>query len=144
MSCPICLDDIKNEFKTKCCKQLFCYKCYFKSCVSSGSCPLCRNPIHVRDLIKGFNIILQDVKNYQSNRESAFGINRIKMKLFNKVINFYRENDFLLDFKDVTDYLQKEYFEIKCKINWGEWKELDKFMSDYNLNCNYYILDMLN
>jgi hypothetical protein len=143
-SCPICLDDIKNKFKTDCCKQSFCYKCYFKSCVTTGSCPLCRNETHAKNLAKSFDIIVKDVQNHNSNRMPAFGASRIKIKLFNKIIDFYRENDFLLDFNEVKEYLQKEYFEIKCQINWGEWKEFDKFMSDYNLDCNYYVLDMIN
>ena len=144
MTCPICLDAINNEFKTECCKQSFCYSCYFKACTLTGSCSLCRSEYHINKLINEFNGMIENIKNYRSNRVSAFGVSRIKKRMMNDVFNFYRKNDFLFENKDIIEYLEKNYFEIKCLIGWKEWKEFDNLMNDYNLNRDRYIVDMLN
>lgn len=51
--CPICLDPIDSvNFKSKCCKQMFCDSCFRTSITESvnTSCPFCREMAHGYDI----------------------------------------------------------------------------------------------
>lgn len=42
MSCSICMDDIKTEFKTTKCNHVFCNKCIMIWIMKNNNCPICR------------------------------------------------------------------------------------------------------
>jgi hypothetical protein len=42
--CPICKDDIKDEFTLKC-KHTYCRKCILSWLYTNHSCPICRNNV---------------------------------------------------------------------------------------------------
>lgn len=144
MSCPICLDTFTNKFETKCCKQSFCYKCYFKSCLTTNSCPLCRNNYHTLEILEKFNVIKLKIQNYRTNRTPALIFTRTHLKIINEIFIFYRNNDYLLEFKEFRKNVVNSLFVIKLETGWQEWKEFDSFISDYNLDYSPHILNIIN
>ena len=142
--CPICMDTIKNLFKSSCCNNIFCNYCFYKASVTSKSCPLCRNPKHYNELVKKGIAIIADITNYEPKREHALGYSRIKQKKFNKYFKFLREHDYILSLENVRNELSRKYFDWKCDINWGEWKELDELLDDYNIDKNTVIIQFIN
>ena len=73
MSCPICLENIKNRYTTQC-NHHFCSVCIFKWLCIHQTCPLCRKKINKietpkyqpSDFVKGCSILTSFLNNFNS------------------------------------------------------------------------------
>jgi rubrerythrin len=49
-TCPICFCELNPPSVTPCCRNLFCFGCICESIKARSACPLCREPIHVKNI----------------------------------------------------------------------------------------------
>lgn len=143
MSCPICMEPIQDAFKSPCCKQKFCTICFRKACISTMSCPLCRDPECYNTETAEIRNLVSNVIEYKSNREHAMGYSRIKQTKLNKVIEYFDKNDYLFELDDIRELWEKKYFDLKCEISWQPWKQLDSLMARHNIRPTIYLLQMI-
>ena len=57
--CPVCACNVKSPALTPCCQNVFCMKCISMSLEYSKECPMCRNPLELKNL----NIIVSEKVN---------------------------------------------------------------------------------
>jgi hypothetical protein len=50
--CPICYDDIHSALMTPCCSRTFCAQCILQCVAKQPACPMCRQEIVAKNLIK--------------------------------------------------------------------------------------------
>lgn len=51
--CPICMDPLVEEMSTMC-GHIFCKECISASIAAQGKCPICRENVAKKDLIRVF------------------------------------------------------------------------------------------
>ena len=63
--CPICINNIENEFKTEC-GHIFCVDCIhcYSNICANLKCPMCREPIMINEMPYYGKILPFDLKNF--------------------------------------------------------------------------------
>ncbi len=130
--CPICLDKFTMPTVTKCCKNIFCFKCIVTTMNSGIKCPYCREPINLNSL----NVI---DNNCEKEQKIKLEDNELKSKLDslillldnNKCSKFIIFSNYLESFDKVISELNKK--KIKFGILSGSEKNIKKIIKSYEI-----------
>ena len=71
--CPICLDTFNKPTISKCCNNVFCFKCIVTALNNQGTCPFCRSKITLNEL----TVMENNLKNIKKKEEES---NELKSK----------------------------------------------------------------
>ena len=72
------------------------------------------------------------------------GYSRIKQTKLNKVLDYFDRHAYLFELDVIREIWEKKYFDLKCEVNWGPWKQLDSLMARHNIQPTIYLLQMID
>jgi hypothetical protein len=137
--CPICLDKYTKPTVTKCCNNVFCFKCIVTALNSQGTCPYCREKITLNDLTVIDNNITkkQDMDELSSKNENLLKILKDNldgrfMIFSNYLETFYNIQDYLNDNKINFAILSGTDKNIKKNINLFDKGKINVLMANVN------------
>lgn len=100
-ACPICYDEPAERLLTPCCSRMFCAQCILTCLVSSNACPMCREALAAKNLMRmmreedaaGLNTIVAAAEKYEKKGDALLRI--LKENPTGKFLIFSRyENPF--------------------------------------------------
>ncbi|VVU94939.1 SNF2 family N-terminal domain [seawater metagenome] len=129
--CPICLDSFTMPTVTKCCKNVFCFKCIVTSVHTGITCPFCRENININDL----NIINNEHKHEKKVIKPKAVLNNKLENLINilenkKDGNFIIFSNYLESFDEVISELKQK--KIKYGVLSGSEKNIKNIIKAFD------------
>ena len=116
--CPICCDSFTDPSITPCCNNVFCIECITMALATNSVCPLCREPIQIKDV----NIIINSLDGCYDqktpNSEQLKGklenlISLVKSKSDKRIMIFSEYDATLNLIKDQLESLDIKYSKVK-------------------------------
>jgi hypothetical protein len=133
--CPICQDEVKEATYTKCCQNVFCFKCIMThiNFTNKSICPMCRDNNLMAD-----NLVIMDESNKykDQNKDQKEDELMDKDKTIMKIITEDKKKKFLIfsnyeaSFSKLSENL-KEY-NMKYKKLQGTYSTINKIIDKYN------------
>ena len=131
----ICQDDVKEETYTKCCQNVFCFKCITThiNFTNNSICPMCRDTN-----LRADNLVIMDETNKYKDDDKENKENELmdKDKTIMKIITEGKNKKFLIfsnyeaSFYKLSENL-KEY-NMKYKKLQGTYSTINKIIDKYN------------
>ena len=153
--CSICLDKLTMPTISKCCNNMFCFKCIITATNTDTKCPLCRTPINLNMLHVIDNNTKINYKEPEKENNNLLGKNEnlnkiIKnnpngkyiifsnySKTFDKVIDFIKNNN--INYKIINGTEKK----IKNMINSFEQGKLSVLLMNSDITSSGLDLHMV-
>ena len=125
--CPICLDKYTKPTVTKCCNNVFCFKCIVTALNSQGTCPYCREKITLNDLT-----VIDNNINKKNEKDELGSKNENLLKILKDNLDgrFMIFSNYLETFYNIQDYLNDN------KVNFAILSGTDK-----NIKKNINLFD---
>ena len=128
--CPICLDTFNKPTISKCCNNVFCFKCIVTALNNQGTCPFCRSKITLNELtVMENNLKNIKKKEEESNELKSKNDNLIKTIQNNPDGKFLIFSNYLETFYNIQNNLKKN--KIKFGILSGTDKNIKKIINSF-------------
>lgn len=116
--CPICCDSFNDPSVTPCCNNIFCIECITMALATNKVCPLCRHPIHIKDVNIIINSMGDNSNEKNPNSHQLKGklenlISLVKAKPDKRIMIFSEYDSSLIQIKAQLEMLDINYSSIK-------------------------------
>ena len=143
--CPICQEDVDAPAYTKCCQNVFCFKCITTNInyTKKSICPMCRDNKLTADRL----VIMDDENKYHNDEEEEEDLLVDKDRTIMKIILDGKKSKFLIfsnyqaSFNKLSTNLSE--YNINYKKLQGTYSTINKIVDKYNNTDEINIL-MLN